>query len=271
MQESFLKQILSKYNISEYNVLKYSSLQQNGAKSAARIPQNAHSAVVVLLPYMHQAAFGGNISAYAAVADYHTVAAQMLGDVCGELRAQHAGHAFEMFVDASPFNEVEAAWRGALGVFGRNSLLINARYGSYVFIAIIVTTADLTGEATAPEQQGEMALGCRGCNMCTVRCPGAAIDMGHVEPGRCASFLTQKKGELTQEESAIVKKAGYVFGCDICQKVCPHNLRAQKGLDVFADIEKNVTKASLDPLNKSRAYAYRGAEVLKRNIDIIEA
>ena len=91
----------------------------------------------------------------------------------------------------------------------------------------------------------------------------------------CVSYLTQKKGELTTEQTDIIKKSGYVWGCDICQNVCPMNKDAQKS-EVFEFIHDTVEELTDEGLSnkefmnkyKDRAFSWRGAGVIRRNIGI---
>ena len=110
-----------------------------------------------------------------------------------------------------------------------------------------------------------------GNGACRKHCPGGAIDADSVCSERCASFISQKKGRLTEEEREILKKRHTVFGCDICQRVCPMNLKpARTALpNIFSgDIVNTVTEQNAPLLYKERAFGFRGLPPLLRNLQI---
>ena len=95
---------------------------------------------------------------------------------------------------------------------------------------------------------------------------------------KCVSYLTQKKGELTGKEQEIIKKSGYIWGCDICQNVCPYNYTAQrtnipqffKNLVFDIEIDENMSNSEFGRKFSNRAFAWRGKNVLKRNIELFK-
>ena len=120
-----------------------------------------------------------------------------------------------------PVLEREVARLAGLGWFGKNTLLINTTRGSYFFLGEIVTNVSLTPDAPA-------LGGCGTCRKCLDACPtGAIIRPYEVDARRCLSYLTiEKRGDLPAEFAPKIGEAGNrVFGCDICQEVCPFNLR----------------------------------------------
>ena len=156
------------------------------------------------------------ISEYALGEDYHIVIKKRLSKVLELLK--NSGYRAECFVDNSPLSDRHLAYLAGLGFFGMNGILINEELGSKVFIAGIVTDCEL--EEDKPLSNNI----CIKCRKCINACPGGAItdDFGFNE-NKCVSFLTQKKGELSQKEEEIIKKSGYIWGCDICQNVCLYN------------------------------------------------
>ena len=197
-----------------------------------------------------------------------------LKSICEELRQKYPDNAFEPFVDSSPIDEVDMAVKAGLGIKGKNSLLITEKWGSFVFIGEIVT--DLQLPATLYEEKG-----CLNCGICVQKCPGGAISCGDVQRGRidkekCASFISQKKQQLSDEQTDILKRAKTVFGCDICQNVCPHNRKVLNGegetagsKNLFSDdVLKVVTKENVAAVYKERPFGFRGLKVLERNLEI---
>ena len=149
-------------------------------------------------------------------------------------------------------------------------MLINDDFGSWFFIGYIL--CDLEMEADKPLNRA-----CIGCNKCIESCPGGALGEQFCAD-RCASHISQKKGNLTEKEIAILKKSGLIFGCDECQKVCPHNNISPKPMKEFtediidyllsSDIENLSNKQFLSKY-KNRAFSWRGKGVLERNIKIL--
>ena len=193
-----------------------------------------------------------NISKYSVPADYHPIVYDRLGAAVEKLREKFPGEEFEFFADNSPVPEVRAACIAGIGTLGSNSLLITERFGSFVFLGEIVTTLVLAGTG------GELT-GCIHCGRCTAACPGGAIRDGRIDKEKCLSYITQKKGELTEEEKKMIR--------EICQNVCPLNKGAQKtGIAEFR--ETAVSRAEDGARIEGRAYAWRGEKVIRRNIDL---
>ena len=117
---------------------------------------------------------------------------------------------------------------------------------------------------------------CDRCMKCQNSCPGNAINGDFtIDSQKCASYITQKKGELSDYEIRIMKKSAKIFGCDICQNVCHFNNNVKKICATY-DIINNIEKEDLQISNKEfkskyadRAFSFRGKSVLSRNIDLI--
>jgi len=149
-------------------------------------------------------------------------------------------------------------------VIGDNGLLINERFGTYCFIGEIVT--DLEVPFT-----GDTAAYCEHCGTCRTSCPGSALRSEVFERDKCISYITQKKGILTDVEIELIRKNGSVWGCDVCQNVCPLN---ENAADTYIEpflksANPNVTIDDLSKVN-DRAYLFRGKAVVERNINILE-
>ena len=233
-------------------------------RGANRLPEKANGLIVVLFPYYSGPRSGGNLSLYARVPDYHRVAGDLLASMCEQLSARFPENSFVPFCDNSPIYEVNAAARAGLGVKGNNGLLINPLYGSYVFVGEIVTDREL------PEG-GELSP-CSMCGKCTNLCPGGALGEKGLDAKKCLSALTQKKGELTPEETALIKKGNLIWGCDTCQTVCLHNrnVRHTKVAAFGQDIIDRVEEDNAEALCQDRAFGFRGPGVLLRNLRIMK-
>ncbi|MBQ9845465.1 MAG: DUF1730 domain-containing protein [Oscillospiraceae bacterium] len=287
-----MKKVLESFDLADFSFVSFQHLNIFDVRSKARIPQNAKTAIAIIFPYYNKSAFCGNVSAYCAVADYHIVVMEQLKSIICALQQKYPQNSFVPFVDSSPVDEVDMAVKCGLGVKGQNSLLITEKWGSFVFIGEIIT--DLETDTVLCDYTY-----CMGCGLCGKKCPGSAIEQVAADGGtaadryrinceNCASFISQKKQELTQQQTRILKNAATVFGCDICQKVCPHNVRlfgAAMGTasdDVAAeqeaeavkpnlfsyDIFNTVTMENVTGVYKARPFGFRGLKVLERNLAI---
>lgn len=233
-------------------------------RALSRIPENAVTVISVLFPYYlgEEVYEKSNISRYAVSADYHIITGKIIEEIVENLRKKFPDARFEAFVDNSPFPEVRCAVNAGLGVMGINNLFINSEYGSWVFLGEIVT--DMYFEP----YKGEKSL-CDGCMECMNACPVNAITGREIIKDKCLSFLSQKKGELPAEIAAQIEKTGCAWGCDICQKVCPHNKNA-KTTPIREFIETAIPVVTKETEIEDRAFSWRGKKVIDRNIDILE-
>ena len=237
-------------------------------RAKQRIPQDAASVLVCLFPYYTGEHKERNISRYAMVTDYHMIAGEYLNRFCKALQEVFPQNQFEPFTDNAPIREVSAAFHAGLGRRGKNGLILHPKYGSYVFIGEVVT--DLVLQPDRPLNSGE----CIGCGKCQSVCPQGALQSdGSVCLERCRSHITQKKGELTDWEIGQIQDGGLIWGCDICNDVCPMNQEAKVLTPVPEFLESAV--AVLDAqiaerLLKTRAYNYRGKKTILRNIQLLE-
>jgi epoxyqueuosine reductase len=154
---------------------------------------------------------GGRIARYAWGDDYHDVMKARLQQLAGFLGEQRS----RIFVDSGPLAERDAALRAGLGFRGKNTNLLTS-IGSYVFLGALLTTAQL--EFDAP-----VAKDCGTCRLCLDACPTGALDAPyHLAAERCIAYLTiEHRGPIA--EDLRPQMGEWVFGCDICQEVCPHN------------------------------------------------
>ncbi|HEV3218926.1 MAG TPA: QueG-associated DUF1730 domain-containing protein [Candidatus Acidoferrales bacterium] len=180
----------------------------------------------------------GWISRYAWGSDYHKVLGAKLEALVSEMRAGFA-EPFDAkwYVDTGPIHERAAAHRAGLGWLAKNTLLINPEIGSWIFLGVILTTLDLAPSLVADPDEGRAGdpiAGkteapspdlCGQCTLCIDACPtGAIIEPYLLDARRCISYLTiELRGEIPDELRAPMGR--HVFGCDICQDVCPWNRR----------------------------------------------
>lgn len=228
---------------------------------------NSLSAIIFAIPYLTEHN-KRNISAYAVSRDYHLFVEQLFQSVLPIMRERFAPYQFLGFADNSPISEVPAAAMAGLGIIGDNMMLITEKYSSYVFLGEIITDFPIDHHASYE------ISGCEHCGKCRNACPMEKI-------GACLSALTQKKGELDKAEADHISSFGSAWGCDICQEVCPHTLRAMKQGSIFSKIDffnrDNTPYLTSDDILSmtdeqfaGRAYSWRGRNTILRNLYILE-
>ena len=171
------------------------------------------------------------VARYARGLDYHGVVTERLRALAGRLGAK-AGQPFEWraYVDTGPLLERELAQRAGLGWFGKNTMLIHPRKGSYFFLGALLTDLPLSPSAPFPGDH------CGTCRRCLDACPTGAL-LGRDASGapvmdatRCISYLTiELKGFVPRDLRPAI--GNWVFGCDVCQEVCPWNAKLSAPAD----------------------------------------
>ena len=163
-------------------------------------------------------------------------------DAYAELRqkldvlGRELGGAYGVFVDANQHVDREAAVRAGVGFYGKNTMLITRRFGSWVVLGALVTDVEL--EATQP-----LGLDCGSCTLCIEACPTGALDEpGVLDATRCLSYWTQSSEPFPEPYREAL--GDQVYGCDICQDVCPWNRgieRSRTGEEAPPDAEPHVS------------------------------
>lgn len=239
-----------------------------------RLLPGARSVISVLCNYFpgDLPAWGSplRISRYALSRDYHKVVRKKLERFTISIREVAGEAAFRLAVDSAPIMEKAWAVRSGLGWYGKNGVVIIPRRGSFFFLGEIITDLVLSPDRPTTEQCGR-------CRKCMEACPtGAIYEPWRIDARRCLSYLTiEHRGPLPPE--AAGKGGGRIYGCDICQEVCPHNRFARPHQDpdfgtppdIFSLSERqwqHLTPEDFARLFKGSAVKRAGCNRLMRNI-----
>lgn len=215
------------------------------------------------------------IAKYAYGKDYHFVLKDRLNQLLEYINTEIGEVSGRAFVDSAPVLEHAWAKRAGLGWIGKNSLLINRKIGSFLFLGELFLDMELEYENPT------YADFCGGCNRCVRSCPTGAITEPYIVNGsKCISYYTiELKGEIPEEEKG--KFQNRVFGCDICQDVCPWN-RIAKSHKV-PEFDPNPDLLNMSKENWQQMDAHKFGEIfrnsavkrtkfkgIKRNLDFLD-
>lgn len=229
------------------------------------------SAIVCLFPYHVPHENPTNLSRYTWATDYHLVVTDYLQRLVDELKTTAPDASFSIHCDTSPLADRYIAYLAGLGFYGKNKCFINPTWGSYIVIGTVLTTLEF--ESNTP-----MTDTCMGCNQCITACLGQCLDGNEFNYATCKSYLTQKKGDLTNDEQAIIRKSPLLFGCDVCQEVCPHNkdlpttpIIEFQSIEPYVDVDEleSMTNKEFKAKYGHRAFSWRGKKILIRNQEYI--
>lgn len=187
----------------------------------SRLVEGARSVICVFLNYYPQAVqsdpYAPVLSKYAYGKDYHSVMKGMLKSLLNFTVNLIPGTTGRVFTDSAPVLEHAWASLSGLGWIGKNSLLLTQEYGSFVFLGEMIITSELEYDRPVNDL-------CGSCRNCITSCPtGAIVAERTVDAGKCISYHTIENKTQDMPESLKDKFMNRVFGCDICQDVCPWN------------------------------------------------
>jgi len=266
MHDELLKAFQEKFDV--VGIIKTKKYLDAAKQMNKDVPSVSYQTMVVLglaYPMRHLKHTKTHLipSFYTFGMNYHTVLKNRIESVMGDFP-----YSYQLGVDNHPHNERLAATLAGVGYFGKNQLIINKDYGTYMFLGIVFIDFDLQDEVIL-----EIDDDCGTCRKCVDACPvNALFDDGSYDVNRCMSHYNQAKKVLTDEEI----EANYsLFGCDICQMVCPKNIKkgikmhhefeltgkeAVSIVDLFTDSEKQF-KIKYDDMS----YLWKGKTLLMRN------
>ena len=215
------------------------------------------------------------LSKYAYGKDYHFVMKDKMHMLFDYIKSMHPEAEGRVFVDSAPVLDRALAKKAGLGWIGKNSMLISRSAGSFVFIGEIILNLELE-YMQIPESDF-----CGSCTRCIEACPTEAIlDTRSIDSERCISYQTiENKGEISSELEG--KLSGRVFGCDICQDVCPWNRKAENHQESAFNPEGDLLEMSRESWLKLSKEEYKllfhqsaveraGYDKIKGNLDFLQ-
>lgn len=207
----------------------------------------------------------GFISRYSRGKDYHYIIKEKIKKGIKFLNEIFTDLKYSFYVDQGPVLEKALAQQAGLGWIGKNTLLINERYGSYLFLGEIFINKKLNYDKMAVNRCGE-------CRRCIENCPTDSLDTPYYLNYRtCRSHLTQVRGILDEEQKKLIGNS--IWGCDNCQEVCPYNKDIEYNLHpefepkIRGDILKILSYDRKDFPKKwlNSALSWRGMRIIQRN------
>lgn len=241
--------------------------------------EGTKSIVTVLYNYYPKQRIGDSdrfkIAKYAYGADYHDVLKRKMHQLLEGIEAQTGKlEGTRLFVDSAPVLDRAWAVRCGLGFIGKNTTLIHPKKGSFFFIGHLFLPIELEGTGKPLTNR------CGRCTKCLDACPTGALEAPfHIDARKCISYLTiEYKGSLAGIDPKTFN--GWMYGCDICQDVCPYNRFAlpnrepdfqpsERLIAMHDEDWKSLSKEDFDALFKHSAVQRAGYEGLKRNIDFL--
>ncbi len=233
----------------------------------------AKSIIVCLFPFFAGEVEQSNLPKDALSIDYHLIIKEKLEKISMFLKSNLNNFTYKCFVDNGPLNDRYLAYKSGLGFLGVNSHIITKKYGSYVFIGYILNNHPFEPDAPSTST-------CYNCLRCLKSCPGQCIlENNTINAKKCRSYITQKKNALSDSEVEILKKGSSIWGCTICQDVCPHNKEVKKtpikefkeNLINHIDYDeiKIISNKEFMRRYKNRSFSWRGKKVLERNFEYL--
>ena len=257
---------ITEYKKEEKKSIKASVFSKKKSESLD-IPQNARTAIVCAFNY-YAGEEKGNISRYAQGEDYHLTVVRKMQPIAEML--QKNGFWAKVFADTGALNERLLASLCGIAFIGRNHMAISPKFGSYFFLGYVLTDCEIEADRRTEKI-------CLNCGECEKACPLGALKEGFCEE-KCLSYITQKKGELKEEEKQAIIRANTIWGCDICQEVCPHNRNVpkteiaefKKNRIISLEIKEEISNREFKKMYKNRAFSWRGKGVILRNQKILQ-
>jgi len=265
MHDSFARGDLATWN--------YDDAYASKAATPDTLLPGARSIICIAVAYatkpVHQPRGAGRVSNYAWSTDYHTRMQTLLRALAAEIDALAGASVTRVACDTAPIAERAFAARAGLGWIGKHTNLIAPKRGSFVFLGEIITTLDLAADEPLRKT-------CGSCTRCVVACPTGALRGDYtIDARRCISDLTQRTDAIPRDMRALI--GSWIWGCDICQDVCPPTRNAgPSGDTAFLPLTAQIAAPRLLDMLALRSGAFkrtfaktavgwRGSAILRRN------
>ena len=258
-----------------------SYLERNKEKryNPTKLVEGTKSIISVLYPYAPEYKLpetdNYQISTYAYGVDYHGVVKDKLFQLLHKIEEITGKRNARIFVDSAPVLDRAWAHKSGLGFIGKNTMLINRKGGSFYFIGHIIIDLELTYDQNVAEKNF-----CGSCTLCINACPTEALEPFKLDARKCISYLTiENKKDIPVEFKS--KFNHWIFGCDICQDVCPWNRNSEIHQEPLFNLTEeliamrksnwqNLSEEQFNKLFENSAVKRAGYEGLKRNIKYLE-
>lgn len=236
---------------------------------------NCKSIIAIALSYnvdfksSNEEKFSGKLSKSSWGIDYHIVLKDKMRALIDEI-SKEMTFEYKIYVDTGPLVDREIAKKAGIGYYGKNCSIMNNEHGSFVFLGYILTDLEI-------EPDNSLESECGDCNICVKSCPTNALyEPYRLNPNRCISYLTQTKNPI--DEELELKMGISIYGCDICQIVCPKNKVAKKSIhqefipeESYIKLDEifNISNKEFKRKYGHMAFSWRGKGIIKRNAEII--
>lgn len=256
------KNYLSGFEPKDINKIIYPSLTMPSVKSIIVVAEAYNKK----FKFENDNKLRANISLSAIGMDYHIILKNKLKNLAEYINTIVPNFEFKIFVDTGPLLDREVAKRANIGWQGKNNFIITKEFGSWIFIGYMLTNIYI------PVVQETIDNKCGNCTKCIDTCPTGALKLNYEFDSKiCISYLTQKKEDLSDKEIKDIKFQ--LYGCDICQSVCPYNKNVPFKEIIYnideakADIEELLFMSNKEFKNKygNTAAGWRGKKILQRN------
>jgi epoxyqueuosine reductase len=210
----------------------------------------------------------GRVAAYARGRDYHRVMKKRLHRLSDQWAEVYPEASFRVCVDTAPVLERSYAEAAGIGRMGKNTMLIDPAIGSWMLLGEVLTTLDIAGTPGSAEDP------CGTCTRCIDACPTSAISPWQVDARRCIAFLTiEHRGPVPADLQPGIGE--WLFGCDVCQTVCPHNAPTTRTSEAEWNTQYTPRFEAFDVLEvlnwtaEARVDAIAGTSMTRATLDMI--
>lgn len=256
-------------------------LERNREKryDVSLLMEGAKSVITVLYNYFPEEKWPKKmrykISKYAYGKDYHYVVKDRLRLLLEKIESHTGKRKARIFTDSAPLLDRAYARKSGLGFIGKNTMLINRKEGSFFFIGHIVIDLELK-----PDVETTVNF-CGSCTKCITACPTGALEPFELDARKCISYLTIENKDPEIPSTFQEKWENWIFGCDICQDVCPWNRSSKphqepefqmtETMKTMADSDwENIDKLAYNKLFKGTAVERTGLKGIQRNIQFLQ-